>query len=331
MTQTLCLLPGDGIGKEVIAAAAQVLDALDLGIATETYPIGYDCFVEHGTALPAETLAAIQTHKIGLFGATGSPTGGAPGYKSPILELRKQLNLYANVRPVKSLANGLSRDGIDMLIVRENTEGLYVRQETATEDRAEAKRIITREASYRIGAYAANEAAKRRGVLTISHKANVLVKTDGLFLEAATQGAKDAQPNIEINTRIVDALAHDLVMYPERFDVIVAPNLYGDILSDLCSGLVGGLGVAPSGNIGADYAVFEPVHGSAPDIAGKGIANPTATLQSLAMLLKHIDQADAAARLQAALAATLAAGITTRDLGGEATTKRFTDAIISKL
>ncbi len=331
MSNTICLLPGDGIGQEVVPAAVAVLNALDLGFATETHPIGWDCFEATGSALPDTTLAAVATHQVALFGATSSPTGGAAGYNSPILALRKQLNLYANVRPVKSLANGLSRADIDMLIVRENTEGLYVRQETATADRAEAKRIITREASFRIGAYAAKEAAKRRGVLTITHKANVLVKTDGLFLEAATAGAQSVGADIEINTRIVDALAHDLVMYPERFDVIVAPNLYGDILSDLCSGLVGGLGVAPSGNIGDTHAVFEPVHGSAPDIAGQGIANPTATLQSLAMLLTHVEQHAASQRLQTALSTTFADGILPRDLGGSADTNTFTAAVIARL
>ena len=332
MTKTICLLPGDGIGGEVIPAAAEILAALDLGLSTETQPVGWECFQETGSALPESTLAAVNRCRVALFGATSSPSGGAPGYRSPILDLRQQLNLYANLRPAQSLPVAASRANIDILIVRENTEGLYIRRERWQDaDTAIAERSITRTACGRIARVAVRRAQQRRGLLTIAHKANVLTLSDGLFREVVRETAASHAPEITIEERLVDALAHDLVRTPERFDVIVAPNLYGDILSDLASALVGGLGVAPSANIGENHAVYEPVHGSAPDIAGKGIANPTAALLSLGMALSDLGHGTAVQQLRGALTATLAAGICTPDLGGTATTTEMLAALRERL
>ncbi|MDP6793111.1 MAG: isocitrate/isopropylmalate dehydrogenase family protein [Anaerolineales bacterium] len=329
---TICLLPGDGVGTEVIPAAAEILDVLDLGITTETHKAGWECFQETGSALPKSTLSAIKRCTVTLFGATSSPSGGAPGYRSPILDLRQELNLYANLRPAYSLPVRASRANIDILIVRENTEGLYIRRERWQDaDTAIAERSITRIACERIARVAAEHALKRRGMLTIAHKANVLTVTDNLFRKVVRETAEDHAPGVQIEERFVDALAHDLVRMPERFDVIVAPNLYGDILSDLASGLVGGMGVAPSANIGGNHSMYEPVHGSAPDIAGKGIANPIAALLSLGMALSDLGHSVANEQLSDALIATLASGICTPDLGGTATTEDVLTALKERL
>ena len=329
--QTICLIPGDGIGPEVIGAAADILSALDLPLKCETYSAGWSCFEKTGKALPEETLAAVKSTGYALFGATSSPSGGAPGYRSPILELRQDLNLFANLRPLRSLPIPAARPDIDLLIVRENTEGLYVRRERwETPDTAIAERVITRAASQRIAQVAVKKAARRRGRLTIAHKANVLTKTDGLFLETARKVAAEFG-GLEVEDRLVDALAHELVLTPERFDVILAPNLYGDILSDLASALVGGLGVAASVNVGDSCAVYEPVHGSAPDIAGQGIANPSAALLSLALMLDDLQFSDAATRIRSALTSTLQAGICTPDLGGDVRTTDMIAAITARL
>lgn len=332
MIGTICLIPGDGIGQEVIPATAQILDALDIGIHTETHPAGWECFTETGQALPEGTLAAVKRCRVALFGATSSPSGGSPGYSSPILDLRQELDLYANLRPVQSLPTQNSRLGVDLLIVRENTEGLYIRRERwQDDDTAIAERSISRAACERIARVALTQAQQRRGLLTIAHKANVLVKTDGLFRRTIHEIAKSEAAEVQLEERLVDALAHDLVRTPERFDVIVAPNLYGDILSDLASALVGGLGVAPSANVGDTYMVYEPVHGSALDIAGKGIANPTAALLSLAMALSNLNQRSAAEKLRRALISTQEDGICTPDLGGHATTTEVVRAITDRI
>ncbi len=329
---TICLLPGDGIGAEVIPVAAEILDALDLGLTTETHPAGWGCFKETGSALPQSTLAAIKRCRVALFGATSSPSGGEAGYHSPILELRQTLHLYANLRPAYSLPVTASRANIDILIVRENTEGLYIRRERWQDaDTAIAERRITRPACERIARVAAQHALQRRGLLTIAHKANVLTLSDGLFRKVVRETVEAHAPTVQIEERLVDALAHDLVRTPERFDVIVAPNLYGDVLSDLTSALVGGLGVAPSANIGETHSIYEPVHGSAPDIEGKGTANPTAVLLSLGMALSDLGHGVAAERLRGALTATLAAGICTPDLGGTATTAHVLAALRERL
>ena len=251
MTATICLIPGDGIGQEVVSSTAHILDALGLGLTTETHPAGWECFRQTGRALPESTLDAVRRCRMALFGATSSPSGGAHGYRSPILDLRQELDLYANLRPVKSLPTQGSRLGIDLLIVRENTEGLYIRRERWQDSNtAIAERSISRAACERIARVALAQAQQRRGLVTIAHKANVLIETDGLFRQTVRDTVESEAAEIQLEERLVDALAHDLVRTPERFDVIVAPNLYGDILSDLASALVGGLGVAPSANVG---------------------------------------------------------------------------------
>ena len=329
---TICLLPGDGIGTEVISAATEILDLLNLGITTETHMAGWGCFQETGSALPKSTLTAIKRCTVTLFGATSSPSGGEPGYRSPILDLRQELNLYANLRPAYSLPVRASRANIDILIVRENTEGLYIRRERWQDaDTAIAERSITRIACERIARVAAEHALKRRGMLTIAHKANVLTVSDNLFRKVVRETAEDHAPSVQIEERLVDTLAHDLVRMPERFDVIVAPNLYGDVLSDLASALVGGMGVAPSANIGENHSVYEPVHGSAPDIAGKGIANPIAALLSLGMALSDLGHSVATEQLHKALTDTLESGICTPDLGGTATTDDVLTALKERL
>ncbi len=329
---TICLLPGDGIGLEVIPIATEILEVLDVDLTTESHPIGWQCFNETGTALPKSTLDAVIHSGIGLFGATSSPAGGAPGYSSPIIDLRQQLNLYANVRPAKSLPVPSSRQNIDLLIVRENTEGLYIRSEHwKDQDTVIAERQITRAGSKRVAIKAAKYALERKGILTIGHKSNVLSLSDGLFLQVVRDTAKSYAPDIEIREQLVDSLAHDLITQPETYDVIVTPNMYGDIISDLTSALVGGLGVAPSANVGDNCTIYEPVHGSAPDIAGKNLANPTATILSLAMMLEDLGYDNAANRLKSELYNTLVAGIYTPDLGGEATTETMLTSILEKL
>ena len=329
---TICLLPGDGIGLEVIPIAIEILEVLDVDLTTEIHPIGWQCFNETGTALPKSTLDAVIHSGIGLFGATSSPAGGAPGYSSPIIDLRQQLNLYANVRPAKSLPVPSSRQNIDLLIVRENTEGLYIRSEHwKDQDTVIAERQITRAGSKRVAIKAAKYALERKGILTIGHKSNVLSLSDGLFLQVVRDTAKSYAPDIEIKEQLVDSLAHDLITQPETYDVIVTPNMYGDIISDLTSALVGGLGVAPSANVGDNCTIYEPVHGSAPDIAGKNLANPTATILSLAMMLEDLGYDNASNQLKSELYNTLVAGIYTPDLGGEATTETMLTSILEKL
>jgi homoisocitrate dehydrogenase len=328
----ICLINGDGVGAEVVPAAAEVLRALGLEITFTEAEAGWACFEKHGDALPAATLAAIEAADGTLFGATQSPSGKVEGYKSPVLAMRKALNLYANVRPTQSMPVPGCPPNLDFVIVRENTEGLYSGRERREGDTAITERIITRAASERIAHYAFKLAATRpRRTVTIVHKANVLKETDGLFRECCLRVAAE-YPTVSYNELLVDACAMWLVKDPARFDVIVTTNLFGDILSDEAAGLVGGLGIAPSANIGLGRtAYFEPVHGSAPDIAGKGIANPIGAILSAAMLLDHVGQAAAAARVTAAVGQTLAEAIYPRDLGGEAGTAAMTKAIIARL
>lgn len=357
---TICLIPGDGVGREVVPAAARVIAAALPRTRFLTAQAGWDCFVRTGTALPQETVEAVQRTDATLFGATQSPVTGATGqpgelptqgsgkttvYRSPILTLRKAFDLYANLRPASPLApNGCP---IDLLIVRENTEGLYAGRERRDGDTAIAERVITRQASERIARVAFEQArrrALRRGEaqsglgagsrgskmtprVTIVHKANVLKVTDGLFRESCLAIAEH-YPDVEVDEMLVDATAMWLVRDPSRFDVIVTTNLFGDILSDLAAGLVGGLGVAPSANVGdGPMAVFEPVHGSAPDIAGRGVANPMGAIVSAAMMLEHIGAPAAAALMRRAVRATVKAGLTTPDMGGMATTAQVTAAV----
>lgn len=330
-TLTICLIPGDGIGKEVIPAAARVLEALNAGILFTHAEAGWDCFQKHGDALPPATIAAIEAAGYMLFGATQSPSTKVDGYKSPVLTMRKRFDLYANLRPTYSLPG--TRAGLDMLIVRENTEGMYAGRERVEDggDTAIAERVITRRASERIARMAYQKATARRGQVTIVHKANVLKETDGLFRETCLRVAAEF-PNVKTSELLVDACAMWLVKAPERFDVIVTTNLFGDILSDEAAGLIGGLGVAPSANVGdGAVAYYEPVHGSAPDIAGRGIANPTGAILSAALLLRDAGWATDAERIENAVKHSLADGVTPTDLGGDAGTDAFTDAVIVRL
>ena len=334
--KTICLIPGDGIGQEVIPAASEALQALKLDLQFVQAEAGFACFEKHGNALPEETLTLARQSDAVLFGATSSPSTIVAGYRSPILALRREFDLYANLRPVFSLPGEFSQPGIDMLIVRENTEGLYSGRERREGDTAIAERVITRNGSERIVRAACEQALKRsraRGtqpVVTVVHKANVLKLTDGLFRECALKIAEEYR-DVIFKELLVDAAAMKLVRSPQSFDVLVTTNLFGDILSDEASALVGGLGVAPSANIGVSTPVFEPVHGSAPDIAGKGISNPVGALLSSAMMLETLGRTEAGARLRQAVVDTLASGLRTADLGGSATTAKFTQAVCDRL
>lgn len=334
---TIVLINGDGVGQEVIPAAAEVLAALGLGLKFVEAPAGFGHFRRTGNAIPAETLAAVQAAGVSLFGATASPSTDVPGYQSPILALRRAFELYANLRPTFSLPGSYARAGVDLLIVRENTEGLYSGRERREGDTAIAERVITVRGSERIARTAFTQAQARQRpssaggpCVTIVHKANVLKVTDGLFRETCLQVAAEF-PDVAVNEVLVDTMALRLMRDPQAFDVIVTTNLFGDILSDEASGLMGGLGVAPSANVGGQVAVFEPVHGSAPDIAGHGRANPVGALLSAAMLLAHLGHPAAAARVRHAVMDTLRAGILTPDLGGTATTQAVTRSVISGL
>jgi homoisocitrate dehydrogenase len=334
--KTICLIPGDGVGQEVIPAVAEVLQALRLDLTFVQAEAGFACFEKHGSALPDETLALARRSDAVLFGATSSPSTVVAGYRSPILALRRELDLYANLRPVFSLPGEFSQPGIDLLIVRENTEGLYSGRERREGDTAIAERVITKAGSERIARVACEQAMRRskaRGLppkLTIVHKANVLKLTDGLFRECALKVAAE-YPEIEVNELLVDSAAMKLVKFPQSIDVLVTTNLFGDILSDEASALVGGLGIAPSANVGTGTPVFEPVHGSAPDIAGQGIANPVGALLSSALMLETLDKPAAAVRLHQTVLDTLASGLCTADLGGAATTEQFTRAVRARL
>jgi len=336
----IILIPGDGVGQEVIPAAAEVLAALGLGFKFVEADAGFEHFQRTGNAIPDETLADVEAAGVALFGATASPSSLAPGYRSPILVLRKTFDLYANLRPTFSLPGQFSRPNVDLLIVRENTEGLYAGRERREGDTAIAERVITARGSERIARTAFAQARRRKSPaqrasnlqpqVTIVHKANVLKVTDGLFRETCLRVAAE-HPDIAAREMLVDAMAMRLMRDPEHFDVIVTTNLFGDILSDEASALMGGLGVAPSANVGERVAVFEPVHGSAPDIAGQGIANPLGAILSAAMLLEPMNQAEAANRVRAAVMQTLKAGVMTPDLGGNAGTKAVVAEVIRHL
>jgi len=343
----IILIPGDGVGREVIPAAAEVLAALSLGLEFQEAPAGFEHFQKTGNAIPDETLAEIASTGVALFGATSSPSTPVAGYRSPILAMRKALNLYANLRPTFSLPGSFSRPKINLLIVRENTEGLYAGRERLEPDgeTAVAERVITRAASERIARVAFEQATKRKRIrelenspllqssnshVTIVHKANVLKVTDGIFRESCLRVAQEF-PDVPVKELLVDTMAMRLMRDPESFDVIVTTNLFGDILSDEASALMGGLGVAPSANIGERAAVFEPVHGSAPDIAGQGLANPLGAILTAGMLLEHIQQPAAAHRVRNAVNQTVKDGVLTKDLGGTAQTQQVTKAVISNL
>ncbi|HHU75985.1 MAG TPA: NAD-dependent isocitrate dehydrogenase [Firmicutes bacterium] len=330
--QTITVIPGDGTGPELIAATLRVVEATGLDIKWEMAEAGMTAHEKGLDYLPDETLSSIRRNKIALKGPLTTPIG--TGFRSINVALRKALDLYVNLRPVKTYKGVLSRyDDIDLVVVRENTEDLYAGIEHMVgEDAAESIKIITRKGSDRIVRFAFDYARKeKRKKVTAVHKANIMKCTDGLFLNVARQVAEEYQ-DIEFEERIVDNMCMQLVSKPHLYDVMVMPNLYGDIVSDLCAGLVGGLGVAPSANIGADAAIFEPVHGSAPKYAGQNKVNPTATILSAVLMLKYMDQGDAAAKIEGALAEVIAGKKdVTYDLGGGATTSQMADAIIRKM
>lgn len=331
MGSRILAIEGDGIGAEVVPAALRVLRAVLPDADVRFARAGYGLFEEMGVAVPPETLEAIAESDAVLFGAVSSPSRAVPGYRSVISTLRQHFELFANVRPTVSLPVAGSRIGVDLIIVRENTEDLYVGQEERFEDYAVARRVISVRGSRRV-ARAAFELARRQGRrrVTIIHKANILPQTDGLFRDIVLEVARDF-PDIAVDEMLVDTAAMRLVTQPEKFDVLLTTNLFGDILSDEAAGLVGGLGLAPSGNIGAAVAIFEPVHGSAPDIAGQGIANPLATIRAVAMMLAYLGKRDEARRVTAAVIATLEDGVLSPDLGGTASTEQVTDAVLRHL
>lgn len=327
---TICLIPGDGIGREVIPAARRLLEATGLPLQFSVADAGWETFQTQGTSVPDATLTAVKAADATLAGAFTSPSKRVEGHHGAIRYMRRSLDLFSNLRPARSRPIPGCAPGIDMLMVRENTEGLYVEKERRYGDLAIADAVVTRRASERIARVALDQAMRRRKKLAVVHKANVLPLTSGLFLDTVMEVAKE-YPEVETYDIIVDAAAMKLVRNPASFDVLVSTNLFGDILSDLMAGLTGGLGLAPSANIGERYAIFEPVHGSAPDIAGDGIANPTATFLSAAMLLDQLGERETAQRIEGAVDSALAEAELTPDLGGKATTESFTDAVIARL
>ncbi len=337
MATQVTLIPGDGIGPSIAQATIRILDAAGAGIEWDTQVAGMAGVAHCGDPIPDSTLDSIKRTKLALKGPLETPVG--EGYRSINVALRKTFDLYANVRPAYSIVPGGRYQDLDLVLIRENTEGLYVGVEhyirVGDDPRAaaESMAIITRAGSERIVRYAFEYAVRHhRKKVTLVHKANILKFSQGLFLDTGRMVARDYAGTIELEERIVDAMAMNLVLHPERFDVIVTTNLFGDILSDEISGLVGGLGLAPGANIGVNGAIFEAVHGTAPDIAGKGIANPGALVLAACMLLEHIGDVDRAKRIRAALEQTIREGKTvTRDLGGQASTEQFTDAVIAKL
>ncbi|KAK7544343.1 isocitrate dehydrogenase [Phyllosticta citribraziliensis] len=351
------LIPGDGIGREVIPAGRRILEALPASLGLKfsfvDLPAGFQTFKDTGAALPDKTVETLKKECDGaLFGAVSSPTVKTPGYSSPIVALRKKLALYANVRPVKSIANATRP--VDLVIVRENTEDLYVKEEKTYTDPVTNKRVaeaikrISETATHNIATIAGEIAQKRQKIrdngvpsihsgprVTITHKSNVLSQTDGLFREvsrAALAAFASSKPSVAIDEQIVDSMVYKLFRQPEDYDVIVAPNLYGDILSDGAAALVGSLGLVPSANVGKEFVIGEPCHGSAPDIEGKGIANPIATLRSTALMLEFLGADEAAARIYKAVDANLEEGkLLSPDLGGKASTDEVVNDILKKL
>src|SRR5690349_12694202 len=333
MAHRVTLIPGDGIGPELAEATRRVLEATGVAFEWEHQDAGEAMIAAHGTPLPDAVLESIKRNKVALKGPITTPVGG--GFRSANVTLRQALGLYANLRPARSMQGLETRyEGVDLVIVRENTEDLYAGIEHKVgPDAAESIKIITRAASERIARFAFDYAvANGRRKVTAVHKANIMKLSDGLFLESCATVARDYDGRVEFEDRIVDNMCMQLVQKPELYDVMVLPNLYGDIVSDLCAGLVGGLGVAPGANIGTEASVFEPVHGSAPKYAGQDKANPTALILSGVLMLRHLGEQAAAERVEGSLRAVIADGRrTTYDLGGEAGTSQFADAIIESL
>jgi isocitrate dehydrogenase (NAD+) len=337
VTKHVTLIPGDGIGPSISSATVKILAAAGADIEWDTQVAGMAGVALFGDPIPDATLDSIKRTKLALKGPLETPVG--EGFRSINVALRKTFDLYANVRPAHSIVPGGRYGNLDLVLIRENTEGLYVGVEhyikIGDDPRAAAESvaIITRIGSERIVRYAFDYAVRYgRKKVTLVHKANILKFSQGLFLDTGRMVARDYAGRIEFDERIVDAMAMNLVLHPERFDVICTTNLFGDILSDEISGLVGGLGLTPGANIGANGAIFEAVHGTAPDIAGKGIANPSALILAACMLLEHIEDDSRAARIRRALEETIREGKTvTRDLGGTASTDQFTEAVIARL
>ncbi|HEY0672253.1 MAG TPA: isocitrate/isopropylmalate dehydrogenase family protein [Longimicrobiales bacterium] len=337
MRHKATLIPGDGIGPDITRATLRVLEAAGVDIEWETKEAGVAAVQQFHTPIPEETLESIRRNKLALKGPLTTPIG--TGFRSVNVALRKEFDLYANVRPAKTIIEGGRYDNIDLVLIRENTEGLYVGVEhyigmgNDPKAAAESVMIITRFGVERVVRFAFEYAvANKRKKVTLAHKANILKFTQGLFLEIGQQIAKEYEGRIQFEDKIVDATAMQLVLNPYQFDVLVMENMFGDILSDQIAGLVGGLGLAPGGNIGKDAAIFEPVHGSAPDIAGKGIANPGAMILAACMLLDHIGEQHKATRIRAALyKAVNGKKNTTPDLGGSGTTDSFADVIAELL
>jgi len=332
--QIITVIPGDGIGPEITKATLRVLDALDCHLEYDVQQAGLTAIEEGRELMPVETLDSIRKHAIALKGPLTTPIG--KGFTSLNVMLRKEFDLYANVRPAVTRKGINSRfSGINLITVRENTEGMYSQEKQTLSDdgeRAESVSVITRQGATRVLRYA-YDMAKRMGRKHVSvvHKANILKATSGLFLEVSRDVRED-YPEIETSELIIDNMCMQLVIRPEQFDVIVTTNLFGDILSDLCAGLVGGLGMAPGANVGDEAAIFEAVHGSAPDIAGQGIANPFALILAAAMMLDQMDMADKAERIRKGINQVVAEGDRlTRDLGGNASTEEITDALIERL
>jgi isopropylmalate/isohomocitrate dehydrogenase-like protein len=328
--RSIAFVPGDGVGPEVLGSARRVLEATGLGLEFVPVDVGVRAFRATGRSVPADALQACRDADAVLFGATTTPPGLA-GYRSAILTLRDELGLWANLRPARSLP-GLGAPGLDLLVVRENSEGLYSGVEHVTPAGATALRVVTRRASERIARKAFEQAQERgaRAVLAV-HKANVLRFSDGVFLAACREAAQDF-PGIDLRDGLVDSVAADLVLRPARHGVLVTTNLFGDILSDVAGALLGSLGLAASANVGDEHALFEPVHGSAPDIAGQGVANPAGAVRSAALLLRHVGEPKGADRVELAVDRALASPATrTRDVQGSAGTAQMTDAIVKEL
>ena len=332
MTTTITLIPGDGIGPEVTAATVRILGAAGADLAYEKQIAGSEALARHGDPLPDELLDSVRRNKVALKGPVTTPVG--KGFRSINVQIRQKLDLYANLRPVFSVQGLPSRfENVDLVVVRENTEGLYTGIEhEVVPGVVESLKIITRFASTRIARFAFDYARREgRKRVTAAHKANIMKMTDGLFLQCFRDTAQ-SYPEIQADDRIIDALCMHLVIRPESLDMLLLENLYGDIVSDLCAGLVGGLGVCGGANIGDDIAVFEAVHGSAPDIAGQNIANPLALLRSSMLMLKHLDKRDVADRIETAVRKVMVdQNIRTGDLGGSASTTEFAETIVRNL
>jgi isocitrate dehydrogenase (NAD+) len=332
MTHRITLIPGDGIGPEITSAVVRIIEAAGVQVEWEEHIAGQAALDKYGQTLPDELLESIKRNGVGLKGPITTPVG--KGFTSVNVGLRKALDLYANLRPIRALPNIPCRNPtLDLVVVRENTESLYSGLEhEIIPGVVESLKIITEKASTRIARFACAYArTEKRKKITCVHKANIMKLSDGLFLRCFEEVGK-LYPEIERQNMIVDNTSMQLVMRPEQFDILLCENLYGDIISDLCAGLIGGLGLVPGANIGEKGAVFEAVHGSAPDIAGKGIANPTALLQSAILMLNHIEERAAATKIESAMLKVFEEGaVRTRDIGGTASTDQFADAIIANL